>query len=130
MSISETIEQLYRDYENRNLEGIFAAIPDDFCFEWPFDPKLTRYNGMCNCKEDLLTKLEDMANNFKFNSYAATNIIVEGDKAAAQVELNLTSKKTGETFDATIAHFWTFEDEKPISLVEYMDTALMKHQSN
>jgi ketosteroid isomerase-like protein len=130
MSIRGTVDQIYRDYENRNIEGIFAAIPDDFCFEWPFDAKFARYTGVCNCKKDLFGKLEDLANNFEFNSYAATNIIVEDNKVAAQVELNLTSKKTGETFDATIAHFWTFEDEKPISLIEYMDTAMMKHQSS
>jgi len=130
MSIREKIEQIYADYENRDLDKVLAAIPDNFQFEWPFDDKLARYSGKCQCKADLLTQLEDLADNFVFNRYSASNILVDGNRAAAQVDLNLTSKNTGETFNATIAHFWLFEDNSPIRLVEYMDTALMKHHSS
>jgi hypothetical protein len=38
MDIRQTITQLYRDYENRDLEKILAALPDEFVFEWPHDP--------------------------------------------------------------------------------------------
>ena len=50
-------------------------------------------------------------------------------RAAAQLQLDLTSVATGRRFSATIAHFWSFEDGIPVQLVEYMDTALMARQS-
>jgi len=58
-----------------------------------------------------------------------TEILVDGDRAAAQLQLDLTSAKTRQRFSARIAHFWSFEDGIPVYLVEYMDTALIANQS-
>jgi len=129
MDIRQTITQLYRDYENRDLEKILAALPDDFVFEWPFDPSTARYSGICRTKGELVQHLADIAASFQFNAYHATNILVDGDRAAAQLQLDLTSSRTGRRFQATIAHFWSFKDGIPVHLVEYMDTAVMADQS-
>jgi ketosteroid isomerase-like protein len=129
MDVKDTIVQLYRDYENRKLENVLNALPPDFCFEWPFDPRTARYSGICRSKDELLAELADLAANFQFNEYRATDIVVEGDRAAAQIQLDLTSVKTGRRFPARIAHFWSFRNGVPVHLVEYMDTALMAEQS-
>ena len=129
MDIRQTITQLYRDYENRDLEKILAALPDEFVFEWPHDPSTARYAGLCRNKDELVQHLTDIAANFQFNAYHATNILVDGNRAAAQLQLDLTSVATGRRFSATIAHFWSFKDGIPVHLVEYMDTALMARQS-
>jgi ketosteroid isomerase-like protein len=129
MDIRQTITQLYRDYESRNLDKVLTELPDDFRFEWPFDPSTARYSGICHTKHELLEQLKDIAANFKFNEYRATNILVDGDRAAAQLELDLTSVKTGERFSTRIAHFWRFRDGIPIQLVEYTDTAWIAKQS-
>ena len=129
MDVRQTITQLYRDYENRDLEKILAALPDDFVFEWPFDPSTARYAGICCNKDELVQHLTDIAANFQFNAYHATNILVDGDRAAAQLELDITSVRTGRRFPVTIAHFWSFKDGIPVRLVEYMDTAVMAEQS-
>ncbi len=129
MTIEQTVTQLYRDYESRNLGGVLEALPEDFCFEWPGAPQAARYTGICHTKSQLLQQLTDLAENFDFNEYKAKSLLVAGDRAAAQVELDLTSKATGERFKAMIAHFWTFRDGIPVHLVEYMDTAMMTAQS-
>jgi ketosteroid isomerase-like protein len=56
------------------------------------------------------------------------NILVDGDRAAAELEVEWTSKTTRQRFRARLAHFWSFEDGVPVSLVEYMDTALIASQ--
>jgi len=129
MDIRQTITQLYRDYENRDLEKILAALPDDFVFEWPHDPSTARYAGLCRNKGELVQHLTDVAASFQFNAYHATNILVDGNRAAAQLQLDLTSVATGRRFTATIAHFWSFEDGIPVHLVEYTDTALVARHS-
>ena len=129
MDIRQTITQLYRDYENRDLEKILAALPDDFVFEWPFDPTTARYAGICRSKDELVQHLTDLAGNFQFNAYHATNILVDGDRAAAELQLDVTSSRTGRRFSPTIAHFWSFKDGIPVRLVEYMDTAVMAEES-
>ena len=129
MDIRQTITQLYRDYETRNLTNILASLPDDFCFEWPFDPSTARYSGICHTKAELLEQLKAIAENFRFDAYRATDILVDGDRAAAQLQLDLTSVKTGHRFSTRIAHFWSFQNGIPVHLVEYTDTALIAKES-
>ena len=129
MNTTQTITSLYRDYESGDLAKVLNGLPDDFRFEWPFDPDTARFSGICRNKTELVAQLNEMAASFQFNRYHAVNILVDGDRAAVQVEVDLTSKKTGRRFSTTIAHFWWFEDGIPVRLVEYVDTALTASES-
>ena len=129
MDIRQTVTQLYRDYESRDLNKILDGLPDDFRFEWASDPRTARYAGICHGKHELVTRLQEIGENFEFHSYRATTILVDGDHAAAQLELDLTSAKTRQRFPTRIAHFWSFKDGIPVHLVEYGDTALIANQS-
>jgi len=129
MDTRQTITQLYRDYESGNLANIVASLPDDFRFEWPFEPATARYSGIRPSKRELLAQLEDMRKDFTFNAYRATSILVDGDRAAAQLEADVTSVATGRRFTTRIAHFWSFKDGVPVHLVEYTDTALIAHEA-
>jgi ketosteroid isomerase-like protein len=51
-------------------------------------------------------------------------IIDGGDKIAAQVEIHLTRKTTGQQLVMRTADFWTIRDGKVTEMVEYYDTAL------
>ena len=129
MNTRQTITQLYRDYESRDMARVLAGLPDDFCFEWASDPGTARYAGVCRGKRELVEALEDIAEHFEFNAYRATNILVDGDRAAAQLELDLTSELTGRRFSVKLAHFWSFKAGVPTHLVEYQDTALIASES-
>jgi len=129
MNTRQTITQLYRDYESRDMPKVLAGLPDDFCFEWAADPGTGRYAGVCHGKAELLEQLTDIGENFEFNAYRATNILVDGDRAAAQLELDLTSQLTGHRFSVKLAHFWEFRDGVPTHLIEYQDTALIASES-
>jgi ketosteroid isomerase-like protein len=72
--------------------------------------------------------MREIAEKFEFHSYRPMNILVDGDHAAAELQVELTSRTTGQRFRARVAHFWSFEDGIPVSLVEYMDTALIASQ--
>jgi ketosteroid isomerase-like protein len=125
----QTITQIYRDYENGDVAKILAALPDNFVFEFTSDPSMARYAGMCRTKDELVQHLQNIAEYFQFNGYRATNILVDGSRAAAEVQVDLTSKASGRRFSATIAHFWSFEQGIPVRLVEYMDSAWIASQS-
>jgi ketosteroid isomerase-like protein len=128
MDIRQTVTQLYRDYESRDLARVLDGLPDDFRFEWASDLGRPPYAGVCQTKRELVTRLADIAEKFEFHSYRATTILVDGDRAAAELELDLTSKTTRQRFPSKIAHFWSFRDGIPVHLVEYMDTALVAQQ--
>jgi hypothetical protein len=119
MEIKQTVAQPYRDYESRDLNKILNGLPDNFCFEWASDPGTARYSGVCHTKDELVERLADIAALFEFHSYRPTNILVDGDQAAAELQLDLTSVKNRRRFPAKIAHFWSFKDGIPVHLVEY-----------
>lgn len=125
MSIKKVVEQLYKDYENRDLPKVLDALSDDFSFEWPVDPRNLRFAGEFRGKDEFVKWLEELARNFEFNAFRPTKIVVEGETAAAQLLMDLTSAHTGERFEMKAAHFWLFEDGKPVRLTEYFDSALI-----
>ena len=130
--VRAAITALYRDYESRQLDKVLDGLPENFCFEWASDPATARYAGICHGKAELLAQLNDIGENFNFDEYRAVNILVDGNRAAAELELKLTPIGNGVTrrqFSARIAHFWEFKDGIPIHLVEYMDTALIASES-
>jgi len=129
MDVRQTVAQLYRDYESGNVANIMAALPDNFRFEWESDRDTPpAYTRACHTKHELAERMEEIAEKFEFHSYRPTSILVDGDRAAAELQVELTSRTTGQRFRARVAHFWSFEDGIPVSLVEYMDTALIASQ--
>jgi ketosteroid isomerase-like protein len=129
MDVRQTVEQLYRDYASGDLPKIMAVLPERFRFEWESDPDTPpSYARICNTKDELAERLKEIAEKFEFHSYHPKRILVDGDNAAAELQLELTSRITGQRFQARIAHFWSFENGDPVHLVEYMDTALIASQ--
>src|SRR5690242_17151821 len=104
MDTRQTITQLYKDYERKDFASILATLPDDFVFEFPYEPSTHKFTGICRSKGELIEHLTDIRTNYHFTSYHATTILVDGDHAAAQVDVDLTSS-TGNRFSTTIAHF-------------------------
>ena len=125
MDIRQTVTRLYRAYESGDAAKILDGLPNDFLFEWASDLGTPPYAGVCRSKHELITRLAHIGEKFEFHSYRATNILVDGDRAAAQLEVDVTSRATRQRFPTKIAHFWTFKDGIPVHLVEYMDTALV-----
>jgi ketosteroid isomerase-like protein len=130
MDVRQTVTQLYRAYESGDVAKIMDGLPDNFRFEWESDPDTPpSYTRACKTKYELAERMREIAEKFEFHSYRPTNILVDGDHAAAELQVELTSRTTGQRFRARVAHFWSFEDGIPVSLVEYMDTALMASQT-
>jgi len=130
MDTRQAITELYRNYESRDLDKILEWLPDNFRFEWASDPDTPpSYTRVCNTKNELVERLKEISANFDFHSYRPTRILVDGDNAAAELQVEITSLKTGQRFPARIAHFWSFKDGIPVHLIEYMDTAFIASQS-
>jgi ketosteroid isomerase-like protein len=129
MDIRQLITDLYRDYASGNVARIMDALPDEFRFEWESDRDTPpSYTRTCHTKHELAERIREIVAQFEFHSYRPTNILVDGDQAAAQLQVEWTSRTTGQRFQARLAHFWSFENGVPVSLVEYMDTALVASQ--
>jgi ketosteroid isomerase-like protein len=50
-------------------------------------------------------------------------LVIDGDRAAVRVLASLTFAPTGEPVSTELAHFWLFENDRPVEIVEFVDTA-------
>ncbi|RUW78234.1 nuclear transport factor 2 family protein, partial [Mesorhizobium sp. M2A.F.Ca.ET.067.02.1.1] len=75
-------------------------------------------------KQEFLSRLLALDDDFEYRHFVPVEIIDGGDKVAAQVEIHMTRRTTGEELIMRTANFWTVRDGEIIEMVEYYDTAL------
>ncbi|WP_256754326.1 nuclear transport factor 2 family protein [Mesorhizobium sp. Mes31] len=119
----DVVKNLYDAYAKRDIVGALAHCSDDVVFSWVAEPQAP-FIRSGNGKQEFLARLMSLDNDFEFRSFVPVEIIDGGDKIAAQVEIHLTRKTTGEELVMRTADFWTVRDGQIIGMVEYYDTAL------
>lgn len=124
MRAVEIVSNLYKAYANRDIEGALARCAEDVVFRWIADPRQSRHAGTAHGKQEFLSRLLALDDDFEYRHFVPVEIIDGGDKVAAQLEIHMTRRTTGEEFIMRTANFWTVRDGEIIEMVEYYDTAL------
>lgn len=124
MRAVEIVSNLYKAYADRDIEGALAQCSEDVVFRWIADPRQSRHAGTAHGKQEFLSRLLGLHDDFEYRHFAPVDIIDGGDRVAAQVEIHMTCRATGEKFVMRTANFWTVHDGQIIEMVEYYDTAL------
>ena len=119
----DVVKGLYDAYAKRDIAGALDHCSDNVVFRWIAEPEAP-YIGTGSGKQEFLARLVALDNNFEYRSFTPVEIIDGGDKIAAQVEIHLTRKTTGQQLVMRTADFWTIRDGKVTEMVEYYDTAL------
>ncbi|TIP53237.1 MAG: nuclear transport factor 2 family protein, partial [Mesorhizobium sp.] len=114
----------YKAYADRDIEGALSRCAEDVVFRWIADPRQSRHAGTAHGKQEFLSRLLALDDDFEYRHFVPVEIIDGGDKVAAQVEIHMTRRTTGEEFIMRTANFWTIRDGEIIEMVEYYDTAL------
>ncbi|TIR14621.1 MAG: nuclear transport factor 2 family protein [Mesorhizobium sp.] len=124
MRAVEIVSNLYKAYADRDIEGALAQCAEDVVFRWIADPRQSRHAGTAHGKQEFLSRLLALDDDFEYRHFVPVEIIDGGDKVAAQVEIHMTRRTTGEELIMRTANFWTVRDGEIIEMVEYYDTAL------
>ncbi|MDG4896374.1 MULTISPECIES: nuclear transport factor 2 family protein [unclassified Mesorhizobium] len=124
MRAVEIVSNLYKAYADRDIEGALSRCAEDVVFRWIADPRQSRHAGTAHGKQEFLSRLLALDDDFEYRHFVPVEIIDGGDKVAAQVEIHMTRRTTGEEFIMRTANFWTIRDGEIIEMVEYYDTAL------
>ena len=119
----DIVKNLYDAYAKRDIVGALGHCSDDVVFRWIAEPQ-SPYIGTGNGKQEFLARLMSLDNDFEYRRFIPVDIVDGGDKIAAQVEIHLTRRTTGQELVMRIADFWTIRDGRVIEMVEYYDTAL------
>ncbi|TGS18763.1 nuclear transport factor 2 family protein [Mesorhizobium sp. M2E.F.Ca.ET.209.01.1.1] len=124
MRAVEIVSNLYKAYADRDIEGALSQCAEDVVFRWIADPRQSRHAGTAHGKQEFLSRLLALDDDFEYRHFVPVEIIDGGDKVAAQVEIHMTRRTTGEELIMRTANFWTVRDGEIIEMVEYYDTAL------
>ena len=124
MRAVDIVTKLYDAYAGRDIEGALANCADNVVFRWIADPRQSRYAGTAHGKQEFLSRLLALDDDFEYRHFVPVEIVDGGDKVAAQVEIHMTRRTTGEEFIMRTANFWTVRDGQIVEMVEYYDTAL------
>lgn len=123
MSPLETIKQIYAAYGQGDFDTALGHCTEDVCFRWPIDAAISRLAGNATGKPAFLERIHELHRSFEFHAFNPVSMIADGDRVAAQVEMEVTQRATGKRLKLENAHFWTVKDGKAVELVEYYDTA-------
>lgn len=126
MNNRQFLEDMYAAYDRGETAKVEAALDDGFVFVWPTEPTLTRLSGMAHGKPHFLEKIAAVHAEFEYLSFKPVEILIDGDRAAARIEMKLKRRDNGRVLDTYAAHFITIRNGKVVELVEYFDTALVE----
>lgn len=124
MGAREVIEKAYAHYGAGRLGEAFSACADDFRFSWVADPNLVRHTAAGVDRIAFLQRVDSLHALYIYHSFEHSDLIVDGERVAAQVVIDMTHRESGRRFLMPCAHFWTVRGEEIVELVEYFDTAL------
>ncbi|MFI0842458.1 nuclear transport factor 2 family protein [Mesorhizobium sp. IMUNJ 23232] len=125
MNAVDTVKKIYELYAAGDLEGTMNLCAPDVRFVWKADPGFTRFCGTQAGLEQFRRRLDHLHEVFDYNSFRVVSIFGDGERVAAETEIEMTHKGSNKRMRLENAHFWTVKDGKVTELTEYYDTALV-----
>lgn len=129
MSAKQIVMDAYKAFGGGDIEAALKDCADHVEFRWACDDSNWPMSGRCVGKSAFVGRLNALREAFDYNSVRPATVIAEGDRVAAQVELDLTHRATARRVKLENAHFWRIDNNRVVELVEYFDTALVKDLS-
>lgn len=119
------VEEAYAARDSGDVKGTVAAFQKDGLFKLSGDIKAFALAGAIEGHPGLDAAMTKFSEDFKFSGRKIISFVSEGDRAAVHSRLKVTHKNGA--FDTDILDLFTFKDGKISELVEFADTAMIKH---
>lgn len=127
MQPKELINQIYADYGRGDIDAALENCDHSFTFVFAADERFSRFAGASVDKQGFRETAAALRSEFEYLAVQQIDMIAEGDRVAVRNEMRMKRRATGQEFTLEVADFWTIRDGKAIELVEFYDTALVKH---
>jgi ketosteroid isomerase-like protein len=123
-----TIEALVKDAYAARLRGDVEAtvryFTDDAVFALAGAKDASPVALRCTGCDALRGAMAGLVGAFAFRDHEIVSLVIEGAKAVAHVRVRVRATATGEEALTEMADFFTFENGKIKSFLEFCDTAL------
>lgn len=123
MSTKDTIRQAIEAYDRGDADTVAALLHEDICYTINSDPALGPYHANCHSKAEFFEAVGAIQADWNVDSYKLGDLFVSGNRGAAQIQLQMTSRHSGRTLQSRLALFMTVEGGKLTEIHEYQETA-------
>ena len=123
MTTRDTVTAMLAAYAQGDVDGALAQCADDVCFKNNATPNLGMWEFDCQGVDAFRQALGQINTEFELEHYEVLEILVDGNRAASRQAIRARHRESGAVTDSMIADFWTVEDGKVTSILEFQDTA-------
>ena len=127
MDTESTVRRVIEAYDRQDADAVGALLSDELRYRINARPETGRYCATTEGKADFFAAIQPILDDWEVASYKLGDLIVSGERAAAQVDLTLRSRhRADHVFVGNLALFLTVVEGKITEIVEYHDTASAK----
>ncbi|WP_076864668.1 nuclear transport factor 2 family protein [Bradyrhizobium mercantei] len=131
MTDRETMQRLVTQAYTARGKGDIDSLMDTFgpnsSFELVGDKKALHLTGAVEGHANITQALAQFITAFEFMDRKITSFLVDGDRAAVHSTITVYFIPKKITFTTDVLDLFRFENGKIAELVEFADTALLKH---
>lgn len=119
--ISAILNDYYDAWRAQDLDWLATYLPDDFCHTMHLPQDIYRDAGVRQGKRQVIERWHRYVPQCEFLRYDFCALLINKDRAAAEISFVYRHRETGVTLETTKANLWTFEAGWPTRLTEYYD---------
>lgn len=122
MDTETTIRSAIEAYDAKDMDRVAELVSDNVCYRINSQAATGPYRADCHDKEAFFAAVGEILADWNIVHYRIADLIVSGNRGAAQIDLRIASLHIDHGFDARLALFLTVEDGQLSEIVEYHDT--------
>ncbi|QIG96517.1 MULTISPECIES: nuclear transport factor 2 family protein [unclassified Bradyrhizobium] len=126
-AVRRLIEQAYAARGRGDVAGILADFHAEASFELVGDDKLLVVAGATRGHSNLTQTLTQLCAAFEFTKREYISFLIDGDRAAVHSRVTIRFVPKNHPFTTDMLDLFTIRDGKIVELIEFADTALIKH---
>ncbi len=123
MDTEATIRTIIEAYNAQDLDRVASLLAEDMTYRINAHPECGPYHANCDCKATFFEAVGEILADWQVRSYVLADLIVSGDRGAAQINVEMDSRHAQTSFKSQLALFMTVRDGLVSEIVEYHDTA-------
>jgi SnoaL-like domain len=111
--------EIYDAWRDQDVERLASYLPIEFTHVIHVPSELHPIAGARLGKQAAVERLAQIFGDYRCLSLEAKELMVEGDRAAVEIQMHCRHLETSTVVTATKANFWTLENGWPLTLTEY-----------
>lgn len=123
MTTEDIIRAAVEAYDRGDSAAVAGFLAQDLHYTINANPEIGPYFADTRSTDQFFDAVASIRADWSIDSYKIADLIVSGDRGAAQIAVTITSRHTGRKVDSRLALFMKVRDGQLTEIHEYHDTA-------